>query len=218
VTTTNAAAHHRHRQTAGRAADPLVVALSSELSPFLLDSPAEMSRLLAQGLVRRVIADVLVASDAPDSRAVRSAAVALLMPLDARLPLDWVVGFRSAAWLHTGSAGTEQGQSHAASDDLQVIVPPGRRRARASGVRVRQVAVEAEQVMFLGGVPVTTPVRTAADVARDLPAAEALPILHRLGELAAVRPHQVTAMLSTMRYARGAAIARRLVAQWAEER
>lgn len=216
MTTTSRAARSRRPTLASVAADPPFGRLPSDLLPFRADGPAEMSRLLAQRLARRVIADILVASDAPDSREVRSAAAVLLIPAQVRLTRAWVVGFRSAAWLHTGSGVVTQ--AAATADELEVIVPPGRRRPRAPGVRGRQVALDLEQVTFLGGVPVTTPIRTAADVARDLPADEALPMLHRLGELSGVRPHHVITMLSTMRYARGAAIARQLVNQWAEER
>jgi hypothetical protein len=179
--------------------------------PFLRDADAD--RLVSQGLARRVIADVLVAFDAPDSREVRAAAVGLLIPARPAADPGWVVGFQSAAWLYTGSA-TMPAES---PSELHVIIPPGQRRPRTRGLRGRQVALERDQVAFVGAVAVTDPVRTAADVARDLPAAEALTVLRRLGELSGVRPHQVISLLSTMRYARGAATARRLVRRWEEE-
>jgi hypothetical protein len=184
------------------------------LMPFRAASPGERIRLLDQGLVRPVIADVLVALDAPDSRVVRARATGLLIPRPARADLGWVVGFESAAWLHTGFAGTEQ-QPPAR---LQVIIPPGRRRPRDPLIRGRQIALPPDAVMVFDGVPVTTPVRTAADVARDLPAAEALATLRRLGELVRVSPQDVLATLLTMRYARGVVTARERVKIWAEER
>lgn len=190
--------------------------LPPELHPFRrrdLPNDAEAARLLDQGLARRVIADVLVAFDAPDSPQIRTAAVALLIPDEIRTEHGWVLGFGSAAWLHTGSGpGDKTGPS-----ELQVIIPPGRRRPRAAGVRGRQVALPVKHVMFVGEIAVTDPVRTAADVARDLPAAQALAALRRLGELTGVRPHQVTNVLATMRYARGAANARQLIKTWANE-
>jgi hypothetical protein len=170
--------------------------------------------LLKQGLVRRVIADVLVAFDAPDSREIRAAAAGLLIPAELQAGAGWVVGFASAAWLHTGPGSA---RSHPPAE-LQVIIPPGRRRPRLAGVRGRQVALAPDQVTYLGPVAVTDPVRTAADVARDLPAEEAIDGLRRLGELCGVRPHQVMQVLATMRYARGAATARRAVKMWTEER
>jgi hypothetical protein len=191
-----------------------VTTMPSLPQPFrAVDNPGEAEQLLKQRLVRRVIADVLVAFDAPDCREVRAAAAALLIPAEVRVGAGWVVGFGSAAWLHTGPPGTEA-QPPAA---LQVIIPPGRRRPKLPGVRGRQVGLAPDQVVFLGSVPVTDPVRTAADVARDLPAAEAVAALHRLGELYGVRPHDVLQLLATMRYARGAATARQVVRIWTEE-
>jgi hypothetical protein len=175
--------------------------------------PAEADQLLKQGLARRVIADVLVARDAPDSREVRAAAAALLIPVEFQASSGWVVGFGSAAWLHTGASSAPA----TPPGELQVIIPPGRRRPKLPGVRGRQVALTPDQVIFLGPVPVTDPVRTAADVARDLPVDEAAAALRRLDELCGVRPHQVLQALAGMRYARGVATARQVVRAWAEE-
>jgi hypothetical protein len=177
------------------------------------ESPAEADRLLGSGLVRPLVADVLVAFDAPESRDLRVAAADLLIPQRARDENGWVVGFDSAAWLHTGLWA----HTPAAPGELQVIVAPKRRRPVAPGVRGRQLALDPGQVMFLGRVPVTVPARTAADVARDLPTELALPILRRLGQLTDVRAHHVLHLLGTMRYARGAATARRTVKVWAEQ-
>jgi hypothetical protein len=189
--------------------------LPSELGPFRrgdLRDEAEATRLLEQRLARPVIADVLVAFDAPDNLELRCAAAALLLPAEVREQHGWVLGFGSAAWLHTGTGSTRRAPS-----ELHVIIPPGRRRPRAPGVRGRQIALPREHVMFLDRIAVTDPVRTAADVARDLPTAEALSALRRLAELTGVRPHQVTKLLATMRYSRGAATARQLIKNWAEE-
>jgi hypothetical protein len=160
-----------------------------------------------------VIANILVPFDAPDSREIRAEAARLLIPKRAGSELGWVVAFGSAAWLHTGAATAAQ----AVPKDLHVIIPPGRRRPKTQTLRGRQVTLEPDHVVFIGGVAVTGPVRTAADVARDLPAVEALIVLRRLGELVGVRPDQVLRLLSTMRYARGAATARRLVRRWEDE-
>ena len=177
------------------------------------DCATEAEKLLKQGLVRRVIADVLVAFDTPDSREIRAASAGLLIPAEQRISAGWVIGFGSAAWLHTGLVvGPPEPPA-----ELQVIIPPGRRRPKLPGVRGRQVALPPDQVIFLGPVPVTDPVRTAADVARDLPVDEAVAALRRLGELCGVRPHHVLQLLATMRYARGVATARQVVRAWTEQ-
>ncbi len=189
-------------------------ATTEQLRPFRAEAcGAEADQLLKQGLVRRVIADVLVAFDAPDSREIRASAAGLLIPPDLRANAGWVVGYGSAAWLHTGPGAADQ-QPPAA---LQVIVQPGRRRPKLPGVRGRQAVLAPDHVIFLGPIPVTDPVRTAADVARDLPADEAVAALRRLGELCGVRPHNVLQLLATMRYARGAATGRQVVRAWTEE-
>jgi hypothetical protein len=191
---------------------PRSVPTAEQILPFRTEGcPAEAEQLLKQGLVRPVIADVLVAFDAPDSWQIRASAASLLIPAEVRANASWVVGFGSAAWLHTGFTSIEHPPS-----DLQVIVSPGRRRPKRAGIRGRQVALTPDQVVYLGSVPVTDPVRTAADVARDLPADQAVAALHRLGELCGVRPEHVLQVLGTMRYARGAATARQVIKTWTE--
>jgi hypothetical protein len=219
--TTSTGPHPLATESAARSSDPIRPVsglLPLELKPFRADSDEERTRLLEQGLARRLIADVLVPIDAPDSRIVRADAVRLLLQLDTSPDLGWVVGFSSAAWLHTGFSGGPVGEPEPAPlTELQVVITPGHRRPRSPSVKGRQVALSPEEVTFMEGVRVTNPVRTAADVARDLPEAEALQALRRLGELTGVRAPQVRSLLSTMRYARGAAIARTIVKRWEEE-
>jgi AbiEi antitoxin C-terminal domain len=174
---------------------------------------AEARHLLDQHLIRPVIGDVLVAFDAPDSTEVRAAAALLLLAREAGGDPRWVVGFSSAAWLHAGPAAV----GGVVPARLEVILENGRRRPRGGVVFGRQVALPREHVTGVHGVPVTTPVRTAADVARDRPPEQALIALRRLGELCGVRPHQVLHLLADMRYARGAANARTVIKTWAEE-
>jgi hypothetical protein len=70
-------------------------------------------------------------------------------------------------------------------------------------------------VTDVGGVPVTTPARTAADLARDLPPHHALDWLERLREHAGVAPEDVADQLGAMPYARRVAPARGIVRSWA---
>jgi hypothetical protein len=212
--TTTSTSRPRSAATALRPVSEQQPPAAEQVLPFRSDGcRAEAEQLLKQGLVRRVIADVLVAFDAPDSREVRALAAGLLIPTELRVSAGWVVGFGSAAWLHTGLSSAEPQPP----TELQVIIPPGRRRPKLSGVRGRQVALAPDHVIFLGPVPVTDPVRTAADVARDMPADQAVAALRRLGELCGVRPHHVLQLLATMRYARGAATARQVIKTWTEQ-
>jgi hypothetical protein len=182
--------------------------------PFLAADPRETDRLLAEGLARRVLGDVLVATGAPDSREVRALAAGLLIPPRIRAAGGWVVGFGSASWVYTGLRFLtgEPGPPPV----LQVIVPPGQRRPGSPGVRGRQVRLGDRDVAFLHDLLITSPVRTAADIARDLPPQRAMPLLLAMEELCGVRPRRVLAQLGQMRYARGAAQARQLVLRWAE--
>jgi transcriptional regulator with AbiEi antitoxin domain of type IV toxin-antitoxin system len=217
VTTTNP--RPRSAPTAANLQAGVPLPGSDEVLPFrTIDCPDEAEQLLRQGLVRYVIADVMVALDAPDSRELRTAAAGLLIPHPARVGPDWVIGFASAAWLHTGlGPAGRSSPTESPPTEMHVIIPPGRRRPKVTGVRGRQVALAPDDIMFVDSLAVTGPVRTAADVARDLPAAQALSTLRRLGELCDVRPEQVLQCLRTMRYARGVALARQVIRDWTEQ-
>ncbi|WP_300645004.1 hypothetical protein [Nocardioides sp.] len=112
---------------------------------------------LADGSVRRVLRGVYVDSAVPDTIDLRATAAALLLP--ARM----VVVDRSASWL--------MGVDHWDPTDLDVpplldVTATSGTRTRLDGVRGGQRRLEPEDVMVLAsGVPVTTPLRTAADLA-----------------------------------------------------
>jgi hypothetical protein len=190
---------------------------------------AETRRLLGEGLVRHVVADVYVARDVPDSIRLRATAAALLTPPRRGDDRFWVTGFTSAVWLYTGwrdprqaagaipeltaspqvPAGPAPGPAR-----LEVIIPAGRNRPPDPWVRARQMQLTGTDVVLIHGVAVTDPVRTAADVARELPDQLAIDVLRHLGELSAVMPGQVMTRLNAMRYARGAARARSIIGAW----
>lgn len=165
----------------------------------------EVRILLRDGLVRPVVGDVVASCDAPSDRWLRARSARLLIPSHAE---PRVVGFASAAWVLTGLPGPPA--------RLEVLVPPGQRRPAGEFLRGRQTGLAAQEVTELFGLAITTPVRTAADVARDLAPLPALELLHHLGSIAGVRPGQVLRQLSRMRYARGAAQARKVVRAWAD--
>ena len=169
----------------------------------------EAQRLRAAGLVRPSLTGVVVAAHlgtGPGSRAASvGAALRSLGGPGRGSPL--AVGFCTAAWVHTG--GDEPAV-------IELAVPAGTPRVVGRGIRVRRVtALAAADVVRLRGVPVTTPPRTAADVARDLPPAEALHWLERLRCHAGVEPDDVVDQLDAMPFARRIAPARRLVRAWA---
>ena len=91
-----------------------------------------------------------------------------------------------AAWLWSGRRGVLAGLAAAAlhgaawiDDDepVELIWPNTRPPA---GVLTRSQRVDGDEITRVAGLPVTTPARTAFDLARDLPAAEAVARLDAL--------------------------------------
>jgi len=88
------------------------------------------------------------------------------------VPRDTVVAGASAAWVLCGSARPRL---------LEVVYPPGRHRpAPHPGRAPRQTHVLRDETVLVAGVLVTTPVRTALDVATRRDPDEALETLARL--------------------------------------
>ena len=80
-----------------------------------------------------------------------------------------------AAWLWTGRKGVIAGRAAAAlhgakwidaSTPIEVIAEHTRRR---KGVIVHEERIAADEITYIGELPVTTPARTALDIARHLP-------------------------------------------------
>jgi hypothetical protein len=179
-------------------------------APFRLGTgpgaTAEADRLVKAGRARRVLDDVLAPADAPDSAALRAAAVAVFVG-DAlaagvrRGPL--AVGFDTAVWVHAGGP---------APAEVALLATTGFRWRPVPRIRLRtSAALERADVVLIGGVRVTTPLRTAADIARTLPAPQARDVLERLRAACGVTPADVLDRLTNMPYARGVAGARKLV-------
>ncbi|WP_129339843.1 hypothetical protein [Cellulomonas endophytica] len=100
--------------------------------------------------------------------AVRAAALASLVPARAALART------AAAWVHVGGPPPTR---------VEVVVPTGARRVDPHPGRVAlEAALPAADLVTLGPVRVTTPARTAADVARALPPEDARPWLRRLAD------------------------------------
>lgn len=131
-----------------------------------------LNRLAATGTLRPVLFGVYVDASAPDDLATRAAALARV------LPLGGVVCRRSAAWLY-GVDALEPGREHALPP-LDAAVPTGRGPLRRAGVRGVVEPLREAEVAMVGGIPVTTPLRTALDLARWLPRRTALACLDAL--------------------------------------
>ncbi|WP_245177119.1 type IV toxin-antitoxin system AbiEi family antitoxin [Geodermatophilus sp. DF01_2] len=146
---------------------------------------------------RRLYPDVYACAGLEVTHAIRALAVTRLL-----LP-GAVASGRSAAALWGVDARTPE-------DDVEVTVPPACRGGAVTGVRVTRRPLPADAVTRTRAVPVTTPLRTALDLARTLPPVDAVVALDALVRtglvgLADVRGAVATATGRGCRRARDAA-------------
>lgn len=176
--------------------------------PFTPDEAAalgvsrrQLRSLVHRCLVRRVVRGVYAAAQAPDDLAFRARAVALVLPTDA------VATDRTAAWLH----GVDLVPRTAATvaPPIEFFLEPGR-RARRLGVESGERTLMSRDVVELGGVRATSPVRTALDLARLVWRFDALAALDQFLRLG-VSQTQLVAELDRFRGYRGVVQARQLV-------
>ncbi|RZS89434.1 hypothetical protein EV189_1197 [Motilibacter rhizosphaerae] len=138
----------------------------------------ELRRRVRDGDVRRVTKGVYLPAGAPDDIVTRLQVAALV------LPEGGVLARRGAAWAYGIDArppGTER-----EALVLEVAVPRGVQPVRRAGLRCFVEDLAAGDVHRLDGVPVTTPLRTAADLARWLPRPDALAALDALSRSGAL--------------------------------
>jgi hypothetical protein len=165
----------------------------------------ESRRLVARGDLRVVLLDVHAPATVRDTFTLRLAALRLVLPPGGRRP---VVCLDTAVWLLAG------GPAPAAVD---VSLPAGRARPRARGLRVHELPYTAGDLWRpLPDDPVTTPARTAADVACRRPVPEAVAVLAVLGLATGLRPGQVHGVLDDLEGRPGVRRARAAVLAWAE--
>jgi len=125
--------------------------------------------LLRDGVVRVVWGDVAIAADLPDTPELRATALASL------LPARGILGRRTAAWVHTGRYPPVR---------VEVLVPTGERRTDPHPERVAaEATLTPTDVVRVGAHRATSVQRTGIDIARMLPAAEAVPTLYALQEV-----------------------------------
>lgn len=142
------------------------MALINDGAPFLTHRSGDVGLTRRQlrdavegSAVRRVFAGVAVDVRVPDSRDLRLDAAALVLPSGA------TIADHSAAWIR-GAETFPPGDMR----DLRLmcVVPHGTVRPAPTRMRVRQTTLPDGDVEILRGVPVTSQVRTAADLLRRL--------------------------------------------------
>lgn len=124
----------------------------------------------------------------------------------------------AAAWLWTGRRGVIAGRAAAAlhgarwvdeSTPIEVIAEHTRPRA---GIVVREERIAADEITEVRGLPVTTPARTALDLARHLARNAAVTHLDALAAATGVSMDEALALAQRYRGARGTRRARTALA------
>ena len=163
----------------------------------------QLRELLEDGSVRRVLHGVYVRADAPDDFTTRVAAAARVVTPDA------VFCDRMAAWLH----GVDVFDYH----ELEVLPPVecvvlrGRSRIERGECAGGERDLAPQDVMLLGGVRVTTPLRTALDLGCGLRRPDGLAALDLFARHHDVSVHDLRRSLPRYRGRRGVIRLRGLV-------
>jgi very-short-patch-repair endonuclease len=132
---------------------------------------------------QRVCRGVYADATLPLHHGLKARAAALAIPPEA------AITGKSAAWLW--------GVRLASADDLvDVVTPPGHRIGVAAGLRVRTSPLPAADLDELGDVTVTTPLRTAWELALRLEPVEAVVYCDALAALGRVDPAGLTDYLN----------------------
>lgn len=152
-----------------------------------------------------ILRSVLVHRSVVDDPATRARAVALVLPHGA------AVCGETAAWLH-GVDARAPGQ-HRSAPSLECLVPEGTVRRRRPGLLCREGTLPEQDVVLVHGVPTTSPVRTALDLARYAPPYVGLAALDAFAHLRLVTVPEVLARVRALPGARNIARARQLVEQ-----
>ncbi|MBF4160486.1 type IV toxin-antitoxin system AbiEi family antitoxin domain-containing protein [Nocardioides acrostichi] len=117
-----------------------------------------LHRMVEHGWLRRPLKGVYVVGTMADTLDLRCAMLRLVVPDDA------YVCDHTAAWLHRGDDALPP-NDHLKTPDVSCFRPSGK-RVRRGGVLSGERKMTTEDVMEVGGLRVTTPLRTACDVGR----------------------------------------------------
>lgn len=149
---------------------------------------------------RRLYRGVYADASLPQGHGLRVAGASLIVPADA------VFARRTAAFLLGAEALVD------ANTPVEVTVPPGRRFGPVAGLRIREAPLPDVDVRRARGFRCTTATRTAADIARHEPPADAVPALDVLFHRRIAVPDEVRAAVAAMPVGRGSRLAREALA------
>ena len=122
-------------------------------------------RLVQAGVLRHPVRDVYVPAAIPDSIELRCRALGLVLPQDA------FICDRTAAWLHAGDRALAPNE-HLDVPALSCFRPSDCGRLRNKLVASGEREIKARDLMTIGDLTVTTPLRTALDLGRLQPTAD----------------------------------------------
>jgi hypothetical protein len=162
-----------------------------------------LARLVRLGALRRVLHGVYVDAAVPDSVDERASALALAVPEAA------VITDATAAWLY--GIDLFAGGSFAPMPRVQYFRLPDRTRVRRKQVQGGRRMLEQADLVAIGPLLVTTPLRTACDLGRSLRREQALAALDALLRLGGFTAAQLDAELKRFRGRRGVVQLRDLV-------
>ena len=184
--------------------------------PFTLDAASRVGLgrdllrlLIGRGQVRRLLRGVYVDTAVPDGLELRARAAAKVVPDGS------VVCARTAAWLW-GIDALAMG-SHRVLPRIDLMGAPGTSASRRAEVFGSTGPLATQDIVQLGGVLVTAPARTAADLARLLPRPDALASLDAMLRLPGLSLRDVQRVVDGFSGYRGVVQAREL-AQIADPR
>lgn len=163
-----------------------------------------LAQLVQIGLVVRPFYGVYVDASARMDECSRAAAVARVLPAGA------VVCRRTAAWLYGVDARGPMDRLETVP--LECAVPSGKAPLRHPNLMSYATPLSDRDTTRLDGVPVTTPSRTAVDLARWLPPHMGLAVVDRMLRMGLVEEGELAAHVSRFEGGRWIGRARRTIA------
>jgi hypothetical protein len=163
----------------------------------------QLRQMVSGAQVRQVLREVYVRSDLPDTIELRASALALVAPPHA------VICDRTAAWLW--GVDTLRPWELEILPRLEAFVLSGRTRIRRPQAGGGERDLCADDIVMIGGVRVTSPVRTSLDLGCCLSRSEALAAMNGFARIHGVGVAELATLLPRYRGRRGVVQARELV-------
>jgi len=177
---------------------PFTLAQASEFGY----SRTELDKLVRQRAVRRVLRNVYVRTDVPDTIEVRAFAASLVHPFG-------IISDRFAAWMH--GVDVFDYRELEILPDVETVVLRRGSRIRRSGCKGGRRDLAPGDVMVINGMQVLTPLRTAMDLGCSLNRRNALAALDAFMRLYGITREQMEAELPRYFRRRGVVQLRELI-------